>query len=153
MHRNTPVLLTKARAQDVKARHLPHAPEWFPLDPKPTPENPDPGKYTDVQRTEARYRWAHAEARQGPLDGRRFVCPAWDEKPPEKFVPREAPTYWYLLDEAASTPHLLIYRYDPDCPAHGRTMAAVSEAFTQWTDPTYAQEARVDDPQTSVVPG
>lgn len=125
---------------------LPAAPAWFPLDPKPTDTDPHPAPYTDEERAARRAAWALSEALAGPFDGTRLrIDLADNQAPPARFVPEQLPEVWYNLDEQASTPHGLVYRYDPGCYLHGKLIAAVEDGFREHADEQYALQARLDD--------
>lgn len=118
-----------------EATQVPRIPEWWPLTADP-PE----------VRARARRARALQEALTGPMDGTsgQVTFPE-GERPPARFTPANAPTLWYTLSVHESSPHGLVYRYDPGCFLHRELIRAVEEGFTEHADKTYAQEARHDD--------
>lgn len=126
---------------------LPVIPEWWPLDPAPTDEQPHPRPYTPEQRRALREQKRAREACSGPYDGQRLAAAFPDGgKPPRVFVPFNRQDVRYVLDEAESTPYRLRYRYDPTSPIHRNLMIAVSEAYAE-LGKEYTIASREDDPR------
>lgn len=123
---------------------LPALPEWYPLDPSATPDDPDPVPYSAEKRAELRRAKAVEEAVSGPYDGQLMDGNLADnEPPPAQLVPAFDNRVRYLLSRSESHGQKLVYRYDPTCPFHAPSMAAVVEAYTE-AGPDYAGAARED---------
>lgn len=136
-----PALMKPARIDRVRADHLPNLPAWWPV-PKT-----DDGTAPQTPEERARERRARAvtEARQGPVDGRRYaVTLSGSGAPPDRFTPSGTPGLWYTLDREESTRTHLVYRYDPECPAHRKLMAAVEAGFAE-VGMEYTITAREED--------
>lgn len=136
--------LRPALPGSVAREHLPVLPDWYPIDRKPTDEDPDPRPYTPEERAELRHAQAVTEACSGPYDGQVLEAEVDDRGPLDVFTPAFEPRVRYRLSRAESHGRRLVYRYDPTSPIHRSLMAAVEEAFLE-AGPDYAEVAREGD--------
>lgn len=143
----TPCVLQAAPVEWVRAEHLPTIPPWWPADPTPTEENPQPAPLSGHARALAREALALQEARRGPADGQRGEVVILQGGPPALL--HFADGGWaYRLVEAESQPGWAVYRYSPaDSPQHRATMAAVEAGYLEVGGPGYITQARTDAPE------
>lgn len=134
---NALVLLKPARPDSIPDEHLPTIPSWWPLQPE------ESAPLTEEQRAAARRARARHEAAGGPYDGQRMSLALDGTAPPATMTPLGQHNVRYALDDRASTPGRLVYRYDTSSPVHAQLMRAVEQAYDE-VGPEYISTARAE---------